>query len=125
MRRRLLEGASLVEASSRGDPTLVVSEAGGDADRAAEATPILVADKTTIAGEGGTEFGGCRDCFERPIIISAKPRPSSTNEKGKCVVVDDYESYYGINPEDMMMFEEGFTRVEVRAEGPSRMLEIP
>ncbi|XP_070007992.1 COP1-interactive protein 1-like [Nicotiana sylvestris] len=75
--RRLSEGASLVETSLRGDPTL------------------------------------------------ANCSPSLANEKGKGVIVDDYESDSDIDHKDMRMFEEGFTRVDVREEGPSRVLEIP
>lgn len=40
-------------------------------------------------------------------------------------MVDDYEFDSDIDLEDMRMFEEGFTKVDVRAEGPSRVLAIP
>lgn len=35
--------------------------------------------------------------------------PSSVNERGKGVMVEDYEYESDINPEDMRMFEESFT----------------
>ncbi|XP_070029875.1 uncharacterized protein [Nicotiana sylvestris] len=39
--------------------------------------------------------------------------PSSANEKGKGIMVDDYEFESDIDPEDMRMFEEGFTRTMI------------
>nr|XP_009792891.1 PREDICTED: uncharacterized protein LOC104239863 [Nicotiana sylvestris] len=69
---------------------------------------------------------GCRDNAYSSCGRDHRDRaPSLTNERGKGMVVDDYKSDSDIDPEDMRMFEEGFTRVDVRAEGPSRVLEIP
>ncbi|XP_070029779.1 uncharacterized protein [Nicotiana sylvestris] len=40
-------------------------------------------------------------------------------------MVEEYESDSDIDPEDMRMFEGGFTRTEAREEGPSHILEVP
>lgn len=46
-------------------------------------------------------------------------------KKGKDVMVKNYESESYINLDYMRMFEKGFTRTVVIAEGPSYILEIP
>lgn len=72
-----------------------------------------------------------RQSSEAAVVVSGGPStsrqnraPSLANEKGKGVMVEDYESESYIDPEDMRMFEEGFTQTVVRAEGHSRILEI-
>lgn len=61
---------------------------------------------------------------EAKVILRSDTLPSrqanvlsSTEEKGKSVAIDGYESGSDVDPEEERMFDEGFTQVEVRKEG--------
>lgn len=51
--------------------------------------------------------------------------PSSVELRGKNVVVGCYESGSNIDPQEVRMYNEGFTRVEMRTEGTTRSIIIP
>lgn len=107
----VLEAGSLVETSSRGILSPAVIGTGDDTNPAVETTPTV-----SVQGVGVAE----RRSSEAVVAVSGGPStsqptriPSSASEREKGVVVDDYESESDINPEDMRMFEEGYTRTVV------------
>lgn len=125
------EGLSSIERASRGDPVLAVSEPEGDTSLGAGSSSSLCMETVPVLGvEEAIAVGG--QSSEAASIIPSSPSTSqqvcassSANERTKGAIIDDYEYDSNIDPEDIRMFDEGFTRVNVRADGPSRVLEIP
>nr|XP_016486968.1 PREDICTED: uncharacterized protein LOC107807156 [Nicotiana tabacum] len=106
----------------RADPIGAVSENGREVVLGVEALLGSGTDGVVVASGQGSVAA---------IIILSGPSTSQqahtsslASERLKGVVVNDYESDSDIDPEDMRLFEKSFTRVDMRAGGPSRVLEI-
>lgn len=107
----MLEGASLAEMPSRGNLILTVPEIGGGVSLGAKAMSIAgIREATVLEGRSS----------KAAATVSSIPSASwpgrtrfSASERLKGVVVEDYESDSDIDPKDMRMLEEGFTRVVI------------
>lgn len=78
----------------------------------------------TVEGRGQLE---AVEVIPRSDLSTSKRTyiPSPAEERGKNVAVDGDESGSDIDLEEIQMFDEGLTRVEVRMEGSTRNIIIP
>ncbi|XP_016507394.1 uncharacterized protein LOC107825072 [Nicotiana tabacum] len=86
--------------------------------------PAVVGDQQHVAVENQTS-GVAVVISDMPSSSAASRASSSAAERGKGVVVDDYESESDLDPDDVRMFEEGLTHSVVNAGGLARILRIP
>lgn len=86
--------------------------------------PAVVGEQQPVVVENQTSWAAVMisDVPSSSAVVRAS---SSTVERGKGVVVDDYESELDLDPDDVRMFEEGLTHSVVHAGGSAHILQIP
>lgn len=96
----------------RGGQTVGVASAR---DQQAE-TPIVIDDQHLVAVEG-PDSGVAALISGMPSSSVAGRASSSAAERGKDVVIDDYESESDLDPDDVRTFKDGLTHSVVNAGG--------
>nr|XP_009768952.1 PREDICTED: uncharacterized protein LOC104219887 [Nicotiana sylvestris] len=93
---------------------------------------MAVQSDVPVADNTGRPAGVDNPSLSTVVVTSSAPFssvvgrvPPSAAERGKSVVVDEYESESDVDPDDVWMFEEDITHSMVRAGGAARMIEIP
>lgn len=116
------------------DSPLTRSRAGIDTTPRIEMEPAVVSAPPTeipaiVIDQQPAVTGG--QISEAAIVVLEVPSSSvlgrassSAAERGKGVVVDDYESESDLDPDDVRIFEEGITHSVVHAGGLAHILEI-
>ncbi|XP_070017954.1 uncharacterized protein [Nicotiana sylvestris] len=120
-RRRVKVGGEITRAekSTKGDSGLIVAASESEMDLPTMAPPLTEVVGDAPLTEVIVEKGGLPKAAEAVSRSDPSPSrrasvPSSAEEKGKSMAVDDYKTGSDVDPEKVRMFTKGFTRVEKR-----------